>query len=326
MCRILLAVCLVLVPFKHAYADMLNLTGAETAPNIAEITVLDDRVNVRLEVYVGDLEYFDDLIPDDMLKEGSVDRPSEDERMAHFSTSVLSIRGSDGVPLPAKLRLAEPRLRVDRKSRFAGALNPSTGQRVPEAPADKRVLFAEIDYSFSGRPSSLTISPLTAAGGNTMVSIGFIAYHKAVPVIDFRYLSSAATLRLDWNDPWYSRFDNRNLKRHHKSALMSFLYIEPREIRHEVLIRVRDLQDWISLALDGKTMIDSTDQAEIKKRALRFFETRNPLRVEGTARQPASSLGGRGWKNTRLRRPCPRMVRNGDDWATGFWKSRLLVL
>ena len=209
--------------------------------------------------------------------------------MAHFSTSVLSIRGPDGVPLRAELRLAEPRLRVDRKSRFAGRLNPSTGQRVPEAPADKRVLFAEIDYPFSRRPSSLTISPPTAAGGNTVVSIGFIAYHKAVPVIDFRYLSTAATLRLDWSDPWYSRFDNRNLKRHHKSALMSFLYIEPREIRHEVLIRVRDLQDWVPLALDGKIMIDSTDQADIKKRARQFFETRNPLRVEDTPRQPVSS-------------------------------------
>jgi hypothetical protein len=42
-------------------------------------------VNVRLEVYVGDLEHFDDLIPDGMLTDGGLDRPSEDERMARFS-------------------------------------------------------------------------------------------------------------------------------------------------------------------------------------------------------------------------------------------------
>ena len=273
----LVAACLVLIPFTQSFADVLNLTGAETAPNIAEITVHDDRVNVRLEVYIGDLEYFVDLIPDDMLKDGGMDRPPEDERMAHFSTSVLTFRGPDGVPLPAELKLAEPRLRVDRKSPFAGKVNPSTGIRVPEAPADKRVLFAEIDYPFDGRPSSLTISPPTPASGNTVVSIGFIAYHKAVPVIDFRYLSTNATLRLDWNDPWYSRFDNRILKRHYKSALMSFLYIEPREVRHEVLIRVRDLQDWFQLALDGDTVIDPDEQAAIKKRARSFFEGRNPL-------------------------------------------------
>ena len=33
-------------------ADWINLTGSETAPNIAEIYVLDDRVHVKLEVYV----------------------------------------------------------------------------------------------------------------------------------------------------------------------------------------------------------------------------------------------------------------------------------
>ena len=47
------------------------------------------------------------------------------------------------------------------------------------------------------------------------------------------------------------------LKRHHKSALMSFLYVEPREVRHEVLIRVRELQEWTDLGLSGDAMIDS---------------------------------------------------------------------
>lgn len=43
-------------PNQAARADWINLTGAETAPNIAEITVLDDHVKVVLEVYVGDLD------------------------------------------------------------------------------------------------------------------------------------------------------------------------------------------------------------------------------------------------------------------------------
>jgi len=45
-------------------ADWINLTGSETAPNIAEIYVLDDYVRVQLEVYVGDLEKFEELLPD----------------------------------------------------------------------------------------------------------------------------------------------------------------------------------------------------------------------------------------------------------------------
>ena len=47
-----------------ARADWINLTGAETSPNIAEIYILDDHVKLVLEVYIGDLEAFDELIPD----------------------------------------------------------------------------------------------------------------------------------------------------------------------------------------------------------------------------------------------------------------------
>ena len=54
-------------------ADWMNLTGAETAPNIAEITVLDDRVRVALEIYVGNLEAFEALLPDDWLKTGAAE-------------------------------------------------------------------------------------------------------------------------------------------------------------------------------------------------------------------------------------------------------------
>ena len=71
-------------------------------------------------------------------------------------------------------------------------INPYTRQRVPEAPADKRVLYAEIVYPFTGKPSSLTFIPPQDEEGSTQVSIGFIAYHKSVPVIDFRYLGAPA--------------------------------------------------------------------------------------------------------------------------------------
>ena len=117
---------------RPAYADWMNLTGAETAPNIAEIVVLDDKVTVRLEIYVGDLEAFADLIPDQLWKDGGEGRPPEHERLAHFSENVLRIRTPDGVPLSAELKLAEPRLRVDRKSPYAGMINPQTRRRVPE--------------------------------------------------------------------------------------------------------------------------------------------------------------------------------------------------
>lgn len=280
---VFLALLLQTVP---AMADWINLSGAETSPNIAEIYVLDDRVKLVLEIYVGDLEVFEELIPDDWVKEGAPERPPLDERMRRFANDRFQFITETGENLPARLELVEPRMRVDRQSPFAGMTNPITRQRVPEAPADKRVLYAEISYLFDGQPKELTIQPPTDEDGRPQVSIGFILYHKAVPVIDFRYLGAPARLMLDWEDPWYSKFDNPNLKRHHKSALMSFLYVEPYEVRHEILTRVRDLETWMDLGLRGDRYIELDELEPLKERIGDFLLTKNPVLVDGQPLKP----------------------------------------
>lgn len=279
----------VALSINAARADWMNLTGAETSPNIVEITIFDDRVRVVLEVYIGNLSTFEALLPDDWLKKDVSSRPPLAERLKGFSAETFQIVTDDGIKLLANLKLAEPRLRKDRASPFAGMINPTTRRRVPEAPKDKRVLYAELEYPFEGKPKTLTFIPPTDDKGITSITIGFIAYHKAVPIIDFRYLSGKAKVTLDWTDPWYTKFENPNLKRHHKSAMMSFLYIEPREVRHEVLIRVRDLQDWNDLGLSGGATITADEQARVKDQARAFLAMRNPLEVDGIPVKPVSS-------------------------------------
>jgi len=241
---------------------------------------------VALEVYVGDLKTFEALIPDDWVKDLAVERPPLAERLAQFSQHGLRFATDAGETLQATLRLAEPRLRKDRFSPFAGMVNPYTRLKAPEAPADKRVLYAELVYPFGKTaPRTLTISPPLDADGRAAVSIGFIAYHKSVPVIDFRYLSAPSTLTLD-SDPWYSRFDNPNLGRHHKDALMSFLYVEPYEVRHEILTRVKDLSEWMDLGLRGDRYIELDELEPLKQRIGDFLLTRNPVTVDGKAVKP----------------------------------------
>jgi hypothetical protein len=277
---------LLLLLTVDAHADWINLTGAETAPNIAEITVLDDRVKVALEIYVGDLETFSALVPDDWLKDQATERPPLAERLRQFSENGLCFVTDSGKTLQAELSLAEPRLRKDRFSPFAGMINPYTRQRVPEAPADKRVLYVELEYPFDGEmPKTLAMSPPSDEEGRALVTIGFIVYHKAVPVIDFRYLGATSTLTLD-EDPWYSKFDNPNLKRHHKDALMSFLYVEPYEVRHEVLTRVKDLGEWMDLGLRGERYIELDELEPLKQRIGEFMLTKNRVTVDGKALRP----------------------------------------
>ncbi len=267
-------------------ADWINLTGAETSPNIAEIYVLDDHIELVLEIYIGNLDTFDELIPDGWSIDSNFIRPTLEKRLQKFATETFQFIPNTGENLLAKLVLVEPRLRIDRKSPLAGMINPYTRQRISAAPKDKRVLYAKINYPFATKPKTLTIIPPLDDDGRALVSLGFIVYHKSVPVIDFRYLGAPAKLFLDWEDPWYSAFDNPNLKRHHKSALMSYLYIEPYEVRHEILARVKDLEKWMDLGLRGGEYIELDELEPLKQRIGEFMLTKNPVRIDGKPYRP----------------------------------------
>ncbi|MCP3892465.1 MAG: hypothetical protein GY702_26865, partial [Desulfobulbaceae bacterium] len=150
-------------PLSHG--DWINLTGSENARNIAEIYVEKDHVKVKLEVFVEDLLLFKELIPDDFFPTARPGRPGIEKRIQLFADQTFQIVSDTGEKLKAKLDLVEPRMRVERPSPFAGSINPYTRRRIPGAPEDKRVLYAELTYPFSGQPKSLTFIPPVGDNG-----------------------------------------------------------------------------------------------------------------------------------------------------------------
>ena len=270
-----------------AKADWINLSGAESAPNIAEIYINDDHVKIELEIFVNDLVTFDRLIPDSFFEGSDIKRPALAERMRLFSKEDFQIIDDKGRKLQGELKLIEPRFRKERPSLYAGKINPYTGQRIPGPPEDKRVLYAELFYPFKKKPTSLTfIPPLDEKFKVSKVAIGFVTYHNRVPINDFRYLSEPSTLTLDWDDPWYSEFDRKALKRWQRGGVMSFLYIEPYEVRHEILARVKDLEAWIDLGLRGNEFIEADENEQLKKRVVEFFLQRDKVLIDGKQLRP----------------------------------------
>lgn len=238
-----------------AAADWINLGGAEVAPNIAEIHVQDTGVKVVLEIFIEEIATFLDLVPGEWLDSTGRTPVPDSTRLARFAREGLSIRIGDGVPLPVEALVVEQRLRVDRASLLAGQTDPYSGRMMPKPPPDPRVLYAELFYPFGAtRPDKLSIVPPMREDGTLLATIGMIAFHDAVPVIDFRFLSAAATLKLDWEDSWYTRFESSNLTRHHKYPRMTFLYADPHEVRHEALVRVRDAMALVGWEADGATL------------------------------------------------------------------------
>ncbi|MFC1833945.1 hypothetical protein ACFL2Q_04325 [Thermodesulfobacteriota bacterium] len=282
----LLLLSFLFISVSEGKADWINLTGAQSAPNIAEIYVEKDRVRLVLEIYPPNLATFVGLLPDEFLNKGGIKAPPLAKRIFHFSQKDFQIITQSGEKLQAKLSKFEPRKRKERPFPFAGAINPVTRRPIPGPPKDKRVFYAELEYSFKTRPDQLTIVPPLDARGIPAVSIGFIAYHEDVPVVDYRFLPSSATLSLDWEDPWYTKFDNKSLKRWQQSGMKMYLYVEPYEVRHEVLVRVKDVGRLIDLGLRGTEFIEVDEIEPLKKRIGEFFLKHSDVRIDGKRMDP----------------------------------------
>ena len=79
-----------------ANADWINLSGAQNAPNIAEIHINDDHVKIELEIFVNDMVTFDRLIPDEFFAGTTIKRASLEERMRQFSNEDLQVFADNG--------------------------------------------------------------------------------------------------------------------------------------------------------------------------------------------------------------------------------------
>jgi len=229
-------------PLHNAQADMLNLTGSEKSPTIAEFYVNADHVKAVLEIGQRDQ---DKLTAQDFIIE------------------------ADGRKLTPKVKFTEIRPRKSRLSR-----RPIS----PVGPVSKEVRYLEVIYPFNGQPKQLTISP-PQEDGYVKSTIGFVTFHENLPIHDFRFLGATATLNLNWDDPWYSRYDNINLKRHHKDPVFSFLYVDPYEVRYEALIRVRDLEPWMDDKINSEITIEEQD-ALLAKVAQIILE-KTPIFIDG---------------------------------------------
>ena len=269
-----------------AHADWINLTGAENSRNIAEIYIEKDHVKIKLEVFLQDLFIFKELVPDNFFPEPIPGRLIPEERIKIFADQTFQVITDTGEKLPARLDLVEPRLRIERPSPFAGAISPYTRQRIPGPPDDKRVLYAELTYPFEGKPKFLTFIPPVDKKGLPKASIGFICYHQRVPVVDFRQLAHRNVLHLDWDDPWYSAFDNKQFKRTLQSGVRTYLYIEPYEVRHEILVRVKDMMTWIEFDLRGDEYIEKNEFNPVREKVAQFFMDREKVLIDGKQYKP----------------------------------------
>jgi hypothetical protein len=258
-----------------AVADAVVQVKAMTATTIAEYFIGDGGVRVELEIGLPDLPAFANLFPDEIWgKLGNPPRPLA-ERLPEFFASGLTISADDGPPIRARVLRMEPRDRIRR--------DEVSGEPLPAGDDPEPVIFVELFYPFASRPASLTLG---APRDPTPAGIGFVAYHQGLPVNDFRYLGGGYVLDLDWDDPWYSSFRMRQLRRAYYAAMNGFIYVEPYEVRKEIIVRPRDLQNWVDLGLEDAPTIAPAAQPELKRRVAAFLREHHAVVIDGERTVP----------------------------------------
>jgi hypothetical protein len=269
--RRVLALIVLLVLATPAHADAVVASRAMLAETVAEYYVDEGGVRVELEIGLSGLPAFGNLLPDEIHEKLDLgDRPFA-ERLADFFAEDLPIVPDGGEPIVGRIVSMEPRTRTGRDEITGEALPPEEG-------AEKSVVHAVLEYPFSARPTRLGI----AGPKRRSASIGFVVYHRGVAVNDFRYLGAEAfVLDLDWADPWYSAFRRRGLRRAYFAPMSGFLYVEPFEVRKEIIARPKDLQRWLDLGLEGRTTIPVEMQAELLRKVAAFLRERHAVTIDG---------------------------------------------
>jgi hypothetical protein len=256
------------------YPDALVVTKAMTASTIAEYYVDDEGIRLELEVGANDLAAFRNLLPDELYQKLNFEPEPFAKRLVRFFGEDLVILDDEQKPLFGQVIQMEPRKRIIR--------DDITGQPLPVQPEDAEfTVFAELKYTWDKQPSSLTFISPGRADPSKLAAVGFVVYHENLPVNDFRYLGAPETLNLNWEDPWYSAFGNRNLRRQYYSPIQGFLYVENFEVRKEIILRPLDLQHWIDLGLNDKETIPIDEQEALKEKVSTFLATRCPVTIDG---------------------------------------------
>jgi hypothetical protein len=253
-------------------ADALVVTRAMQASTIAEIFIEKGQIRAEIAIGAADLGAFANCLPDQVYESITGRAQPLDQRLVTFFESDWVLR-VDGRPQSGVLKEIVPAKRIAR--------DEVTGEPLAVQPEDAElVIRVTLLYSLGEQPRTMSLrAPLEESAA--AASIGFVCYHEGLPVNDFRYLSGEVTVDLDWDDPWYSRFRHPNLRRQFDAPLSVYLYIEPYEVRKEIIVRPKDLQGFLDLGLPEGGVIPVDQQEELKKQIAEFLLDRNPVTIDG---------------------------------------------
>ena len=276
----------------HVFASGQLVAEHPVSITRTHLYVTRERASATVEVFLEDLILFHVLEPNDadfldpevIAKGIELHRPFVANRFVLRDVSgnlVRPIGPVEGIEVTAEI--------------------PAEGVPLAESMAHR--LSFRLEYVFDVPPEFLTLEQQFTDKDSILPSEMQLQIEQeaaGAPITTTLLPHAPYSVRLDWTRPplsqeasaeqrkrWQEQQEGDTLGIVSYSSVYSFLYIEPREIRHEILVPLLTLEQSILLARDEDAFLDLAEQDAARAQIGAYFRTGNPILVDGEPREAA---------------------------------------
>jgi hypothetical protein len=270
-----LVVSVVLIATDAAIGHPISLTEAT-------VDVHRDRVDVSVQVLVEDLVLYGPVAASGEGVYPANELRAAAERHSTFVLNGLRLLKADGRKLAGEL------VAVDHSK--------ITDDGVAEADVKQVSVTYSLKFPVDGPLSFLTVSQQFGGEKAILPAMMDCQVRQTGVVLDLPQplmIGQTLTTRFDWNKPptppknWRELQERRRERLKQQlgiasySGLYSFLYITPGEVRHEILIPLLTLEEWLPIERADPNVLTVDEQQRLTKAIGKFFAALPPVVING---------------------------------------------
>jgi hypothetical protein len=284
-------VCLLAAFLCHLLSPS-NVALARHPISITEASMFVSRAKalVRIQMFAEDLVLFQGIEPNDQDRLLPDDLKDALEKHKAFLLEKFTLRNADG-------------------ERFRGQV---TGLQPFEIPADgiassemmQHTATYELEFSFESPPEFITIQQDITDENFIVPSEMSLNVHQAGTGLNFseRLMPGGSTsIRFDWTqtlsenatddewDSWFEKQREATLGITSYSSVYSFIYIEPAEVRHEILIPLATLKTIVPVKHKDPAFVEIDEQDAVRSLIREWLGKDNSVQINGTPVEPEFS-------------------------------------
>jgi hypothetical protein len=253
----------------------------------ASLYVTRTKAIVRIQMFAEDLILFQGLEPDDEDRISSNDLKQGLELHKAFLLEKFSLRDASGELIPGQISDLKP-FEI-----------PTEG--IPTSEMMQHTATYELEFPFSEPPEFLTVQQDISDANFIVPSEMSLTVHQAGTALNYTERlqpGGTATIRFDWEqalsedasekewDSWFEKQREATLGITSYSSVYSFIYIEPVEIRHEMLIPLATLTTILPIKHRDPSFVEVDEQDAVRDQIRNWLKNENPVLINGSRVRP----------------------------------------